>query len=285
MSQATAEAPNADQITFWNEVQGDKWVRLQDRTDAALEPMGNAAIDRLNPRPGEHVLDIGCGCGTTSMEIAKRVSPGGSLTGADISRPMLAHAKTRAGKSGSIASFIEADAQTHDFEEAGFDAVFSRFGVMFFASPAAAFANLRRAVKPGGRLAFACWRERADNPWLTTAIKIAAQYIDMPPPPEIGEPGPFSFAEESHLRPILEGAGWADVAFERYDSTLLVGADAEDATKFVMQMGPAAPLVAEADEKTQAAISADLHAALVPHAGPDGVRMGASIWIVTAKQG
>ena len=283
MNQAAADAPNAEQVEFWNEVQGDKWVRLQDRTDTALQPMGHAAIDRLNPRPGERVLDIGCGCGTTSMELADRVGSGGAVTGADISRPMLAHAKERAGKAGSAVNFIEADAQTNEFGDASFDAVFSRFGVMFFKSAEAAFANLRRAVKPDGRLAFACWHERDNNPWIVTAVKIAAQYIEMPPPPEVGDPGPFSFADESYLRPILEKAGWTDVAFERYDSTLLVGSDPEDATKFVMQMGPAAPLVAEADEKSKAAIFADLHAALSTQAGPDGVRMGASIWIVTAR--
>ncbi len=285
MSQAATEAPNAEQIEFWNEVQGDKWVRLQDRIDAMLQPVGHAAIERLSLRPGERVLDVGCGCGTTTMELAERVGSGGAVVGADISRPMLTHASERAAKSGSIASFLDADAQTHDFGEASYDAVFSRVGVMFFKSPGAAFANIRRAVKPGGRLSFACWRERADNPWLVTAMKIAGQHIELPPPPEVGEPGPFSFAEESHVRPIVEGTGWANVAFERFDTKLHLGADAEDATKFIIQMGPASPLVAEADEKTRTAIFADLQAALAPHAGPQGVRMEASIWIVTAKQG
>ncbi len=284
MSQATAEAPNAEQIEFWNDVQGDKWVRLQDRTDAMLQPVGHAAIERLALSPGERVLDVGCGCGTTTMELAERVGSGGSALGADISRPMLAHATKRAAASGSIASFLEADAQTHDFGEASFDAVFSRVGVMFFKSPGAAFANLRRAVKPGGRLTFACWRDKSDNPWLVTAMKIAGKYVELPPPPEVGEPGPFAFADESHARPIVEGAGWTDVAFERHDTKLHLGSDAEDATKFIMQMGPASPLVAEADEKTQAAIFADLRAAFAHHAGPDGVRMEASIWIVTANQ-
>ena len=285
MSQSTAEAVNAEQIEFWNEVQGDKWVRLQDRIDAMLQPVGQAAIERLSLRPGERVLDVGCGCGTTTMKLAEQVGSGGGALGADISRPMLAHANERAAKSGSIASFLDADAQTHDFGAASFDAVFSRVGVMFFTSPDAAFANLRRAVNSGGRMTFACWRERADNPWLVTAMKIAGQYIELPPPPEIGEPGPFSFADESHVRPIIEGAGWVEVSFERFDTALHIGSDAEDAAKYIMQMGPASPLVAEADEKTRTAIFADLQAALAPHAGPQGVRMDASIWIVKAKQG
>lgn len=284
MSQAIAEAPNAEQIEFWNEVQGDKWVRLQDRTDAMLQPVGRAAIERLSLRPGERVLDVGCGCGTTTLDLAEQVGSGGTAVGADVSRPMLAHASERAAASDSIASFLEADAQTHNFGDGSYDAVFSRVGVMFFKSPEAAFANLRRAVAPGGRLTFACWRERADNPWLVTAMKIAGQHIELPPPPEVGEPGPFSFADESHVRPIVEGAGWADVAFERFDTELHLGSDAEDATKFIMQMGPASPLVAEADEKTQAAVFSDLQAALAHHGGPEGVRMEASIWIVTAKQ-
>ena len=284
MSQATAEAPNAEQIEFWNDVQGDKWVRLQERTDAMLLPVGHAGIERLAPRPGERILDIGCGCGTTTMELAERVGPGGGVLGADISHPMLAHASKRAAASGNTAGFLEADAQIHDFGEGSYDAVFSRVGVMFFKSPITAFANLRRAVKQGGRLTFACWRQRADNPWLVTMMKIAGQYIELPPPPVIGEPGPFAFANESHVRPIVEDAGWADVAFERFDTALHLGADPEDATKFVMQMGPVSPLVAEADEKTRTAIFTDLQAAMAPHADAQGVRMDASIWIVTGKQ-
>lgn len=285
MSQAPAEAPNADQIEFWNADQGDKWVRLQDRTDAMLKPIGQAAIERLDLRPGERVLDVGCGCGTTTMEMAERVGPGGGALGADVSRPMLARARKRAAASGSIANFLEADAQTHDFGEASLDAVFSRVGVMFFTSPGAAFANLRRAVKPGGRLSFACWRRRADNPWIVSAMKIVGRYIELPPPPEVGEPGQFSFADESRVRPIVEGAGWTEIAFERFDTKLHLGSDAGDATSFIMQMGPAAQLVAEADEKTRTTIFAEIQAAFAPHAGPQGVRITSSTWMVTAKRG
>jgi len=280
-----SEPSNDNQIEFWNVQQGDKWVRLRERTDATLRPFGDAAMDRLGLGAGEHVLDVGCGCGDTTLQLAARVAPGGSVTGADVSRPMLAHARERAAEAAEPRpAFIEADVQRHRFPPKRLDAVFSRFGVMFFAAPEAAFANLRRATRPGGRLSFVCWREPADNPWVMTAVEVARAHVELPPPPAPDEPGQFSFADEGRVGRVLKAAGWRDATFDRFDVDLLVGRDVADATAFLVQMGPAGAALAEADDATRAAAAEDLAAALEPFAAADGVRLGSSAWIVTARR-
>ncbi len=284
MDQLETDRPNAEQIEFWNVAQGDKWVRLEARTDATLAPVGQAAIARLAPAPGERVLDVGCGCGWTSLEIARRVAPDGAVTGIDISRPMLARARARARAANAPIAFIEADAQVHDFAALPFDAVFSRLGVMFFEAPEAAFANLRAATRPGGRLALAVWRDRADNPWTMTTVNIARPHVELPPRPGPEEPGQFSFADEARVRRILETAGWAEIEIERFDTQVTVGRDPEDAAAFLVQMGPAGLALAAADEATRELVSEELVAALAPFAAPDGVHMAASAWIIGARR-
>jgi SAM-dependent methyltransferase len=273
-----------DQITFWNQVQGPKWVRLQERIDPTLSPIGDAVMARLAPKAGEHVLDVGCGCGQTSLALAERVGPEGSVTGADISKPMLEHARSRTAQAKAPITLIEADAQTHAFEADSFDCVFSRFGVMFFADFGAAFANILRATKPGGRLAFGAWRPRADNPWAMVAVPAARPHIELPPRPAPGDPGQFAFEDDGFVRGILEGAGWSGVSFERFDTDLKVGDAVEDAADFLMEMGPVAAPLATADEAARQAVARDLRAALEPHAGPGGVRLSSSSWIVTATK-
>lgn len=278
MPSATA---SADQIDFWNEVQGPKWVRLQERIDATLGPIGDAAMAKLAPRDGEHILDVGSGCGTTSLTIADKVGPQGKVTGADISKPMIEHARERA-KSVEAIDFIEADAQTHRFDDATFDGVFSRFGVMFFPDPAVAFANLRAATKPGGRLAFGCWRDVRENEWITTVVQIARDFVELPPRPGPDEPGQFSFADEARVRRILTTAGWSRIKIDRYDTKLPLGDTPLDAAEFLMQMGPAGSALAETDDGTRGTVANRLLEALKSHEGRTGVHLGSSSWIVTA---
>ncbi|HKP78370.1 MAG TPA: class I SAM-dependent methyltransferase, partial [Phenylobacterium sp.] len=199
--------------------------------------------------------------------------------GVDISRPLLEIARRRS-EGRSDVSFLEADAQTHAFEPASFDAVFSRFGVMFFADPAAAFANIRRALKPGGRLAFVCWRTPAENPIMSLPMQAALAHVEAPPPPDPGAPGPFAFAESERLRAILDAGGFSGIAITPHEKDIGPG-DLETALGLALRIGPLGGVLRENPDKRDAVVEA-VRAALEPHAGPDGVKLGSATWIVTA---
>ena len=159
-----------------------------------LGPLGDRALAAGKPRTGERVLDLGCGCGDTSLDLARIVTPAGTVVGIDVSAVMLARARERGGESGFDIAFLESDAQTHAFAPGSFDLLYSRFGTMFFADPRAAFINLRAALANGGRLAVVCWRSRDVNPWMTIPVEAAARYLPRPDPPPPRVPGPFAFA-------------------------------------------------------------------------------------------
>ena len=189
---------NATQIEFWNGETGQNWVSHDALMEAMLQPLGEAVMDSLSPKPGEHVLDIGCGCGHTSLSLADRVGAEGSVTGIDISAPMLAVASQLAAERNAghkSVQFLEADAQTHSFTPERYDAAFSRFGVMFFEDPVAAFTNLRASLRPSGRLAFCCWQPRAVNPFMTVPAMAALELLPAPPEIPPRTPGPFAFEE------------------------------------------------------------------------------------------
>ncbi len=273
---------NADQIEFWNVVQGDKWVRLMDRIDAMLGSFGAEAMRALDPRPGEQALEIGCGFGSDTLKLAEAVGPDGRVVGVDISRPMIAQARARAPANAEI---VEADAQVHDLGSGAFDALFSRFGVMFFEHPEPAFANMRRAMKPGGRMAFAAWRSRHENPWIMELAMVAREFIELPPRPGPEEPGQFSFEDEARVRRILEGAGWSDLKIEPYSPEIEIGSSVADAIDFLSQMGPTAQPLAEADEATREKVLAagrEAYARFAP--SPERPpKLGFGAWIVTAR--
>lgn len=276
---------NLDQREFWNEQKGHLWVRLQPRIDAMLAPFGEKAIATLAPAPGDSVLEIGCGTGATTLALAGRIGPTGRILAVDISRPMLRTAVARAaGTPAPEIAFVEADAQVHDFAPGGFDAAYSRFGVMFFADPVAAFRNILGALRPGGRLAYVCWADRADNPWVRIPAGAARQYLELPAPPPDELPGQFSMANGDRVRAILRDAGWSDIRLERFDIEHSIGADVADATGFACQMGPMAEPFAQADDATKRNVTSAIQHALEPHAGPDGVRLGFSTWIVSATR-
>src|SRR5881628_2723223 len=161
-------------------------------------------MERARIGAGERVIDIGCGCGDTTIALARRVGPAGLVLGIDVSAPMLARAADAAREAGvAHVRFEHADAQTHRFPAQAFDVLYSRFGVMFFSDPAAAFGNLRTALRPGGRLGFVCWQAVPENPWIAVPLEAAAQHMALPPPPAPGAPGPFSFADPERVRRIL----------------------------------------------------------------------------------
>ena len=281
-----ASGPNAEQIKYWNETAGPKWVALQQFIDEQIRPLGLLAMDKAKIAAGQQVLDIGCGCGDTTLEIARRVGAGGSVTGIDISTAMLEQARqaARAAKLDNV-SVENADAQTAKLPPSRYDLLFSRFGVMFFIDAAAAFANLRKSLKPSGRLAFVCWRGVQDNPWMFVPVMAAAQHIVMPPPPAPGAPGPFSFAETERVSSILTKAGFADVSFAEVNETLTIGGKVklEQTVEFLLQMGPTATIVRDSADSVRKNVAAAVLEAIRPYSTPEGVRMASGAWIVTAR--
>lgn len=270
---------NADQIEYWNSDSGGKWVRNQERMDRTLRPFSEHVMSVTGVGEGEVVLDVGCGTGETSIRLADR---GAVVTGVDVSRPMLAHANKRpdAGK----ARFVEADASVHDFGDEAFDLVFSRFGVMFFADPDSAFANLGRMTRPGGRLAFACWRPLSENPWMLKPVLVAKDFIEMPPRPGPEEPGPFSFADTLRVNRILESGGYADIAIQPYDHPMYMGDTVEDAVVTAMEVGPIGGAAQAADPDQVEALKKALADMLEDHMTDEGIRLPGAIWCVTARR-
>ncbi|MDQ0465816.1 SAM-dependent methyltransferase [Caulobacter ginsengisoli] len=277
-----SDAGNTDQIAYWNAKTGDTWAELQDQLDRQLAPLGARAQAVLGPKAGERILDIGCGCGDTTLSLARAVGPTGEAVGLDISRPMLEVARRRASDSGLNARFLEADAQTAALE-GGFDGLYSRFGVMFFADPVAAFRNLLGALKPGGRLAFVCWRPFNEVEYLRLPLQVALAILpEPPPPPDPTAPGPFAFGDADRTRGILEQAGFADIDIQPFD-TLIGSGGLEETVALSQRVGPLGNLLRESPDLAPAVIAA-LREALSAHDGPDGVRLNGAVWIVTARK-
>lgn len=280
----TPTGPNAEQIRFWNEVNAQKWIRFQSVIDEQIGSLGRVAMDRAGIRAGERALDVGCGCGGTTLEIARRVGPAGFVVGIDLSAPMLAEAERRARESHvSNARFQNSDAQTHAFAPGEFDVGFSRFGVMFFADPGAAFANIRKALKPGGRLAFVCWRAMPENVWAFAPFAAARDLLPAQPPPDPHAPGPFAFADSARLKSILEGAGFADVKIEKLDTVMHMAATAKEAAQFTLGIGPLARAAADADDQTRAKIVERVTVAMQKFETAEGVSPPAACWLVGAR--
>lgn len=274
---------NADQIAYWNGEVGKRWASQQTRLDAMLAPLSKAALQTAAAQSGENVLDIGCGCGATSINLAESVGSNGRVLGVDVSTPMLALAKERAGTNNRQLTFTEADAAEHKFEQASFDLLFSRFGVMFFANPDAAFANLRKALKPSGRLAFVCWRDWRENEWVRAPIKAVRPLVG--PQPQLGpeDPGPFAFADPGRVRRILANAGFDAITLKPFEANIEIGHSLDDATDYLKEFGPISRLLTDATpaQKEQATIA--LREALTPFAGTTPIMLGAAVWLVTAK--
>jgi SAM-dependent methyltransferase len=278
--------PNADQIEYWNETSGPKWVALADDLDRMIAPLGLRAMDAAAIAAGERVLDVGCGCGQTSLELVRRVGANGRVLGVDVSAPMLESARQRASqRKGGRLEFMLADAQTAALERAAFDLLFSRFGVMFFADPVAAFSNLRRALVSGGRLAFVCWQPLQANPWMLVPLGAAAKHIPLPPPPPPGAPGPFAFGDAERVARILAQAGFAQVELEACEMPIRVGSgDLDSAVRFLLEgAGPMSAALKDATGEVREKVAASVRAALEPFQRPGGVELPSATWIATAR--
>ena len=284
MSEAAIHAGNTAQAEYWNGVAGQRWRDRQDQQDEVLKPVSDRLIATADPKPGEKVIDVGCGCGATTIDFAMRVAPGGEVLGLDISELMLARARERVPP-GLPARFVLADATVHQTAPNWADLIVSRFGVMFFADPALSFANLRRGLRPGGRLAFACWREARQNPWMIAPLREAAKHA--PPLPDMGpeDPGPFAFADEARVRRILSEAGFVDivVAPQDLDLDIAIGRGLDAAVEGALAIGPTSRMLDGQSEAVRAAAAADIRAALAARMVGDSVPLGAAIWIVTGR--
>ncbi|HYD89435.1 MAG TPA: class I SAM-dependent methyltransferase [Vitreimonas sp.] len=272
------------QKEYWSGKVGGEWATHADRIDIMMQSMTGHALDLAAFEPGEHVLDIGCGAGATSLEIARRVVPGGSVTGVDLSPQLLDVARARAAEAALPASFIEADAGAAHFDQT-FDAAFSRFGVMFFEQPTKAFAHIRAALRPDGRLVFLCWRPFAENQWSTTAIEaIKPMLKELLAPPNPDAPGPFALADRDKIVRVLGEAGWRDLEITRWDGDIPVGGGGSlrETADFLIRIGPTARAIADQDlDSAEARIR--LMDALAPFETKSGVMLGVACWVVRAR--
>ena len=284
MTRLEADGLNAKQIEFWNSPVGDSWTEMMDSQDRMLGPLGGAAMAAAEIALDDRVVDIGCGCGTTTLELARREGPAGYVLGIDVSTPMLERARERAAREeNSSIDLQNRDAATYQFEPQSFDRAYSRFGVMFFADPAAAFSNIRAALKSGGRLAFVCWQPLELNPWMAKTISVATQYLERPDPPGPDDPGPFAFREPDRVNGILFDAGFTGIEITPNRLALEFGADIEGAVSKLTQLGPMAQPIAQAAEDVQVRIKSDLAAAVEDYLTDDGVKIDSATWIVSAK--
>lgn len=274
---------NSEQIRDWNGPLGERWVLDQETLDQMTGPFGEAALKAADARPGERVIDVGCGCGATSMALAKAVGAGGSVLGVDVSRPMLELARKRAGGVSNL-RFEEGDASSARLPDAQ-DLLYSRFGIMVFAQPVAAFAHMRQSLRAGGRLAFVCWQSPGDNLWASVPVQAARTALGITPtPPDPNAPGPFAFADAERVRGILTEAGFRDVAADPFDSPMGLGGSVRAAAEASARLGPVARLVREAGPDKLPAIIDAVEAALKPLAARDGsVALPGRAWIFTAQ--
>jgi SAM-dependent methyltransferase len=277
-----AHQPNRDQAALWNDASGPIWVEMQEVLDGLLAPFVAPLMEAAFPGEGGRVLDIGCGAGATALSMARRLGPAGLCLGVDISGPLVAAAKARAAAEGlASAAFVQADAQTHDFEPDYFDAVISRFGVMFFDDPAAAFANIRRAARRNAKLAFVAWRSPAENPFMTAATCAAAPLLPNLPAPDPDAPGQFAFGDRDRVQRILDVSGWTDVDIRPIDAPS--GVAEKDLLTFVTKVGPVGRALRDVDEPTRARTTEAVRAAFDAYIHDGAVRFTAACWLVSAR--
>jgi SAM-dependent methyltransferase len=274
------------QAQYWNGEAGLSWINLQDRIDSAFSDLTRVLLDFAAPAGGEQVVDVGCGCGRTVLDLCWRVGPRGRVLGLDISRGMVERARLMLMEAGfAQGSVALADATIHPFDAGSADLVFSRFGVMFFPDPVRAFANLRRSLRHEGRLACAVWRPLQENAWFS--VPLQAAHLLSPPvsPPVPGEPGPFSMADPNRIHSLLAGAGWRDIRIAPQDIPITMAGpgEAASAARLATQIGPLARALHGAPEKLRGQTEAIVAEALSEYDTAKGVRLTGAVWLVSAR--
>ena len=271
---------------YWNQVAGPRWVARAGLQEARNIEVADLLQQAAAPRPGERILDIGCGTGATAVPFAAAVAPGGHVTGIDISEPMLAQARQNiaAAGAGNI-TLIQADAQVHRFAPPGFDLLISRFGVMFFGDPVAAFTNLHAALRVGGRLCIAVWASMAQNVHWQIPFDITVKHLGPPAPTDPHEPGPMAFRDPEYLGGILEKAGFAEIAIAP-QAFQIAGRNAQSEAEHAAMFGPAWRLMEEknASDAARQAIIAETEAAFAPYVTRAGLRLPGTILIAKASR-
>lgn len=270
-----------DQITSWNSRRGHAWVEAQESLDRLFKPFETLLVEAVKAEAAHRVLDIGCGTGSTTLAIARQTDVESRAVGVDISEPMIAAAHARAERETPRPSFICADAQTYAFAPASFDAIVSRFGVMFFADPVAAFANLRRAAADGAELRVIAWRSPADNPFMTTAERAAAPLLPALPVRQPDAPGQFAFADERRVRAILERSGWSEIDIRPLD--VACAFPETELMDYFTRLGPLGQVLHNEDEATRRRVIAAVRAAFEPFVHGAEVRFDAACWLITAR--
>ncbi len=276
---------NIEQAEFWSQL-APVWLELEDRLEEVSGLPGQLAMDRLELLPGQRVVDLGCGSGRTTLELASRVGPGGEVTGVDITAEMLARARERAARLGAgNIEFVHADVQVHDLGEARFDAAYSRFGVMFFTDPVAAFANVRRALRPGGVLSFVCWQSVFDNEWmLIPGAAVATVTGSLPQMPGPDEPGPFSLADPGRVRAVLDAAGFDSVAIAPHaDQVVTSEARIPEVALTSIRVGGVREALRDADQETRDRALAAIEEALRARLQDGQVRASRGVLLVTGR--
>jgi SAM-dependent methyltransferase len=276
---------NEEMVRLWNSPASRSWVDTPERYDAMLGDLGQRVLEAADLRPGERVLDVGCGSGQLTLQAAQQVGPQGAVTGVDVSAALVELGRVRATQAGAVnVTFLEADAQVQVLQGEAFEVLLSRFGVMFFADPVAAFTRLRGAMSPQGRLAFVAWQSPLLNAWATTPIAVFAPILGPPDLPAPGAPGPFAFADPERIHEVLGAAGWKGVGVQPLETSVLVGGPGtvEHAVDFYCTDTFGSRLLAGGTpEQRESAVTA-LRDTLVPLMGEQGLRLGAAVWVVTA---
>ena len=273
---------NAAQLAYWNGPQGQAYARSQEKRDRDHAGITGPLMEWADAKAGEHVLDIGCGAGTTSLMLAERAGSTGCVVGIDISAPMVSIARRRAEMAHSSAQFIEADVSEYRFQRHEFDLAFSQLGVMFFADPVEAFRNIRHALKKRGRIAFSCWRSPAEHLWANVPEMAARPLLPAAPPPDLNAPGRYSLRLPDRIKQVLNGAGFYSIEIHKQDARTFAGATPEEAATAAIDAGPLQRFLVEADEGTRAKVRDRVAARLAQEMGPDGIWLNSAAWLVRA---